>query len=564
MNIPKSTISIFFIILIALNTGCSANRPFVIPDNAPNDMLNSPQPRYVKAKNDFADAFNQQFVLQGEQFVDLSRFIRYITDNPKEAYNADAFGEVANSSWFNNRNGQKRMTIEEIVKGANRGTGPDTGNDWTVVRAKSEGVTPGFTIIDSRGDKYVIKFDPVGFQGLNSASEIIGSRLFYASGYNVPQNYICYFDPKILKLGENVKLTDEKGRDRLMNEEDMKTIIAELERGSRGLIRATASKYVQGIPLGPFKYEKVRKDDYNDLIPHHHRRELRGLRVIAAWLNHIDSKSANSMDTYVTENGFSYVRHYLIDFGTILGSGGRGPQPKYRGYENEIDPHAMLIRMFTFGLYVPKWERVPNEVEFASVGRFYSEFFHPKKYKIIFPNPAYDNMTNLDAYWGAKIVMSFTDEQLKAVVDEALYPDPGASDYVLKVLKERRDITGRYWFEAVAPIDNFSLERNILKFEDLAVTSGLEDEGKSTYRYSLFKAGAKIIPEAVLGSGMEIEIPDPHAFNKVTPQKGCPENQWEVRISLKRPGSDEWSKTVSAFLESNEGKYKLIGIRRES
>lgn len=531
-------------------------------------MLESPQPEFVKAKNDFSDAFNQQFVLQGEQFVDLSRHIRNITHNPKEAYNVDAFGEVANSSWFTNRNAFKQMTPKEIVRGPDIGDGPDTDNDWTVIRAKAEGVTPGFTVIDSRGDKYVIKFDPIGFQGLNSASEIIGSRLFYAAGYFVPENFICWFDPAILKLGNNVKFTDEKGRDRFMTVEDLRTIISELERTEDGLIRATASKYVQGVPLGPFKYEKVRKDDYNDLVPHQHRRELRGLRVIAAWLNHIDSKSANSMDTYYTENGKSYVKHYLIDFGTILGSGGRGPQPKYRGYENEIDPHVLVLRIFTLGFYVPKWERVPDEVEFASVGRFYSEYFHPKKYKIIFPNPAYDNMTTLDAYWGAKIVMSFTDEQLKAVIDEAKYPEPGAAEYVFKVLKERRDMTGRYWFSKVAPLENFALSENdgrqTLHFEDLSVKTGLEPENTSEYRYSIFKSGVKIIPRAILSSELSIDLPDPYGFDKIVPRKNFPENQWEVRIQVKRKDAEKWSRNVSVFLESNELGFRLIGVRRES
>ncbi|NIW47138.1 MAG: hypothetical protein GWN30_21030, partial [Gammaproteobacteria bacterium] len=57
----------------------------------------------------------------------------------------------------------------------------------------------------------------------------------------------------------------------------------------------------------------IRDDDLNDVIPHQHRRELRGLRVVAAWLNHFDTKANNTLDVYV-EDG--YVRHYLIDFGS--------------------------------------------------------------------------------------------------------------------------------------------------------------------------------------------------------------------------------------------------------
>ena len=39
-------------------------------------------------------------------------------------------------------------------------------------------------------------------------------------------------------------------------------------------------------------------------MPHEDRRELRGYGVFAAWLNHVDAKAINSLDTLVTdENG---------------------------------------------------------------------------------------------------------------------------------------------------------------------------------------------------------------------------------------------------------------------
>jgi len=38
-----------------------------------------------------------------------------------------------------------------------------------------------------------------------------------------------------------------------------------------------------------------------------------------------------------------------------------------------------------------------------------------------YPNPAFQNATHRDLYWGAKIVMSFTDEITDQVVHEARY-----------------------------------------------------------------------------------------------------------------------------------------------
>ena len=43
----------------------------------------------------------------------------------------------------------------------------------------------------------------------------------------------------------------------------------------------------------------VREDDPNDTVRHQDRRELRALKVFAAWVNHFDTKMHNSLDMYV-------------------------------------------------------------------------------------------------------------------------------------------------------------------------------------------------------------------------------------------------------------------------
>jgi len=558
MNIRKYN---YLLITGIILSGCSSYKPFMPPLPVPDDRNPVPKPEFRGAPNDFYDAFNQQFVLQGEQMLDVSRDYRWIIGNPKEAWNADAFGEVANSSWFTNRNGRKQMTLDEIARGQNSGSGPDTSSSWTVVSAKAEGVTPGFTIVDGRGERYVIKFDPIGYEGLNSGADIIGSKLFYAAGYNVPENYLTFFNPRMLNLGDKVKFTDEKGRKRFMNEADLQAILERIERHPDGLVRALASKYVAGSVLGPFLYEKTRPDDPNDFIPHQHRRELRGLKVLAVWLNHIDAKAANSMDSYIGLEPNGWVRHYLIDFGTILGSGGRGPQPKYRSYENEIDPHAVFWRILTLGIYVPGWEKVPSEVDYPCIGRFSSEYYHPEKFKFIFPNPSFDNLTSADGYWGAKLVMSFTDEQIRTAVDQAQYPDSGAADYLVKTLIERRDITGRYWFNRVAPLDQFDLYeekdgRQMMAFRDLAVETGLEKQENSTYRYSVKRNGKTIIKPREIGSNLVITLPDA--------DNGAERNdQWEVTVQVRRDRFKKYSPEIKVYLMQKFGHFRIIGIVRE-
>ena len=77
----------------------------------------------------------------------------------------------------------------------------------------------------------------------------------------------------------------------------------------------------RGIAAGSFRYDGQRPDDPNDVFPHEHRRELRANRVFAAWLNHDDSRGLNSLDMLERADGKAWVRHYMFDFGSIMGSG---------------------------------------------------------------------------------------------------------------------------------------------------------------------------------------------------------------------------------------------------
>jgi hypothetical protein len=82
-------------------------------------------------------------------------------------------------------------------------------------------------------------------------------------------------------------------------------------------------------------------------------------------------------------------------------------------------------------------------------------------------------MTDADAYWGAKLVASFSDAQIRAAIEAAGYEDPRAPAYLFEILRLRRDKVARYWFDQVAPLDFFQVEGDVLRFRDLAVDVGL-------------------------------------------------------------------------------------------
>ena len=106
-----------------------------------------------------------------------------------------------------------------------------------------------------------------------------------------------------------------------MTLDDVQHWLKHQPRQADGTIRVLASRWVPGKVVGSFRFTGTRPDDPNDIYPHERRRELRGLRVFAAWLNHDDARSINSIDSYVEDDGRRYIRHYLQDFGSTLGSG---------------------------------------------------------------------------------------------------------------------------------------------------------------------------------------------------------------------------------------------------
>ena len=225
---------------------------------------------------------------------------------PEQAIRAKAvntLGEPMDGAWYTHRHFWKPMTNDELVRGPGGHTPPSEEGVWTIASAKTQGITPGFTMVDAKQHKYFVKFDPPEYPELATAAETIVSRFLYALGYHVDDNYLVYFDLNKLVLGEDVQLTDRLGRKRKMTQRDLNEILIEAARNKEGKYRAIASLQLPGKDVGRFRFYGVRRDDPNDIVPHEHRRELRGYYVFCAWLNHDDSRAINTLDTLVEDNG---------------------------------------------------------------------------------------------------------------------------------------------------------------------------------------------------------------------------------------------------------------------
>ena len=486
------------------------------------------------------------------RLFDPARFVRWIaggfTRNATPlAHNVNALDEVPNSSWFTNRIGLFPLTPDNLARGPMTDSGPAPEGVWTV-SSKTEGVTPGFTIRDARGRRFLLKFDPPGFPETASAAGVITGRVLHAAGYNVPADMIVTVRREQLVVGEGVTYDPLEGARRAMTEADLDAILSGVEPTANGSWRALASRFLDGTPVGPFDWRGRRRDDPNDQIDHEHRRELRAFRMFAAWLCHYDTKQGNSLDMYVEEDGRRFVRHYFLDFASTLGAGALRPIPS-ACHEYSFDVALVLGRTLALGLWEDPWRRVTRPPDLPAIGYFQSDAFHPMAFRPFEPNAAFANFTDRDGYWAAKIISTFTDEHLRAAVAAGRYTNPAAAEWIARVLAERRDIIARYFFDRVPPLDFFRVNAGWLRFRDLGAERGLYEPSSTRYRVRVATASAEG-DEGPWGPWVEVETPDvdfealPH--DQRSGDAG-PESFVAVELQVYRAESG-WSRSVRAYI----------------
>ncbi len=458
----------------------------------------------------------------------------------------NSLGEVPDSTWFTNRIGARPMSVEEITRGPRQGNAPSPEGKWSIVGAKTAGVTPGFMIKDATGKRYIVKFDPMTNPEMATGADVVGALFFHALGYHVPENYIVYFDRDQLVIGEGTTLTDLKGKEQPMTEEDVEKILARVPRTANGRIRGLASYYLSGRPAGEFRYHGTRPDDPNDIVPHEHRRDLRGLFVFCAWLGHDDSRAINTLDMVVEENGVPFIRHHLVDFGSILGSASVYSNSSRSGNEHLFEWGKASKQVLTLGFAPPRYHRLKYNY-FPSVGKFDYRVFDPELWTTEEPNPAFKNRLPDDAYWAAKKVMAFSDRDIRAIIEQGKYSDPEAVEWLIECLIRRRDIVGKKYFTAVLALDNFRVAEGRLQFEDLAVKRGFSEPQDYQVEWSEFDNDAE---KHVALEGAGFDLPR-------SATDGADGPYFAARIAAVDP-----AKTVTVYLRKRGPGFQIVGIDR--
>jgi len=480
------------------------------------------------------------------------------------AQNINTIDEVPDSSWFTNRIGSTRLTVDEIARGPNVGAAPDPSH-WTLLREKTSGSHPGFTAKDAKGEVWFLEFDPPYFPEGATAAVEIATKFFWALGYNQVESFVTTFDPKRVDFDPKATIRRPSGERTRFTDDDMNAILERVARNDDGTYRAIAGRLIPGKILGGFLYDGIRPDDPNDVVPHEHRRELRALHVFGAWTNLTDLKASNTLDTLVTENGRAIVKHYLQDVGSTFGM----CNDLYEwdlSYEHFYQADTTRRRLFSFGFALSPWQTI-KYVEYPAIGKFEGDAFDPRKWRPQTPTTAYLEMRDDDAFWAARRVAMFTDELIRAAVHTGEISDPEAEKYLADVLIKRRDKIAGVYLTAVNPVVNPRLDANDandanaaggrLTFENAAFASGAAS-GPATYHVAWFRYDNATGETAPLSETQS-------STTTADAPRGLPTAPGSfiaADISVDSAAYAAWRRPVRTYFRRGAAGWTLVGLER--
>jgi hypothetical protein len=429
----------------------------------------------------------------------------FAVDPGGEAANVNALDEVPDSAWFQNRIGVKPMTEDEIFRGPckvliDEYDWPE--GSWVIDQGKPNGASPGFRVKIKDVGKFMLKSDSKEQPERPSAASAIGMRLYHAVGFHVPCDAVVWFDPKVLKLTPGLVSTDNAGVSSKFDEKKLKEVLDfNVRKGN--LVRMQSSQWLPGKPIGPFKYDGVRDDDPNDRIPHEDRRELRGGRLLAAWINHFDAREQNSMNVWMADDpkdpqSPGYVKHYYLDVSDCFGSEWDWDEISRRlGHSYYLDFEHIGEDFITLGLWERPWHRAKKDPIGDIFGYYRVEDFVPEKWQDGYPNPTFARMTERDGAWMARILSRFTPELIGSAVKTGRFSKPEHQEYLDKVVKGRHRLILRRYLSRLSPIADVTAKGHEVCAVDLARKSKVFPEAKfsysaTTYVGESYAQGAKV------------------------------------------------------------------------
>jgi len=330
---------------------------------------------------------NNYFHPIGRLFA-VDRHLGRLLGETYEASDVRPDGSVPDSSFYTSRD-IAALTPAQLFRGPTTEPGPTP--PFTVTKVKHTGAAAGFFGTDAHGAKFLFKLDLPDYPELTTGAEVVGSRLLWALGYNVPEMYIVTVE------GTGDPRFDGK--------------------------RAMASRFLPGEIVGPFKFFGLSD-----------RREMRALKLAMGWINNIDCTDFNTLMTWDPET--ETARYWLLDFSSSLGASDRGPKRPKQGWEYTWDVFEQITDFVTLGLDREPYDKKARPFS-PAVGLF-DDNYDPHRWKPLMPNMAFWDMTEADGRWMAVRISRFTPAHIRAAIRAGHYSDPTDRAYLLRTLLARQ------------------------------------------------------------------------------------------------------------------------------
>lgn len=504
------------------------------------------------------EPFYSPFIWDGADnsfFRPLAEFWRF--EAPREAINVNAVDEVPDSSWFTHRIGRwparerADWTPEHVARGACT-AGSEPVPPWTATSGKPDGANPGFFISDARGQRYLMKTDGLLQPERPSAADAIASAIYHAAGYFVPCNQVVYFDPSIIQMAPDAKVELTSGQVKPMTEDHVQQVLAKATPGPDGTLRALVSRFIDARPISPWRYEGTRSDDPNDVVPHEHRRELRGMYLLAAWVDHIDSRQENTLAAWVSTDNGGYVRHYVIDFGDCFGQLTMWrPLSARLGHSGYADFEHIAEDFVTLGLLDRPWFRAEYGPAGKTLGFYDASRFDADQWRPGYPNAAFLRLTERDAAWMARIIARFERPHVEALVERARFSEAIVQSELVRIMMERRQAILERYLTRLSPLTSPEVETGPrrLCLEDLAVQTGLRSAAARRYDASVSRDDEAFVEASPTAEGARVCVP--------LPGGGRVRVEWVARSAGREP-----SGRLRVELRPLDGALSVVRLER--
>ncbi len=472
-----------------------------------------------------------------------------------EAGGVNTLGEVLDGPWFVNRHATRPLTHDELAEGPGTDNAPSDEGNWQILTIKPFGSRPGMLIADQRARIYLLLFDSPDSPELATGAQHVASRIMHAVGYHVPETHVISFAREKLVLAEGANIISSADNKRTLTEVDVDKFLRGVARTALGRHRAVAlyaSPSEWSGLLGPYQVYTTRSDDANDIVPHEHRRDLRGLYVIASWINHAAFRAVTTLDVLFEERAVPpHIRHYIVDFWSSLGSGINGRKRAWEGNDSMFDRDAAFRNIIGFGIWSPSWMGATYP-KLPAAGRFEAATFKPDRWTPLERLAPFENRLPDDEFWGAKQVMAFRDDDVETLVSTGAYTDPEAAEWITRTLIARRDKIGRHYFAKMLPLDNFRVENGRVQFDDLAERYGVTEIARTyTARW------LRLLNE----TGALVQVQGANSFDLPTRvDTAAAGSYYAVRVEA---AGEDAARHVIVYLRTVAGgNHEVVGIER--